>query len=174
MAKLSIYSKKRHLLFLAFLIFLAIVFATSLWKNLYVFSMATIQGSSVKFLSHEIHLGLKYVYVFKDNESIEIQKVMPGFKGLDEVNFLTFFVTKAGDIENLKEHCSVRPQSCEVRNKGRYVARAIPMNLNMDPEIWSYNSFYSERCNVYISYIGEAFGNIHREFVDRFFADNCT
>jgi hypothetical protein len=116
---------------------------------------------------------MQYVYSEKDETSIDIQKVNPWFRDLDVLDVLFFHVALPRHIEDFQDHCSLKAESCDIRGNGNYVAISIPIKHKIGSEESSYNTFHSEKCNIYIAHIGEAFGNVHRDFIDRFFEENC-
>jgi len=144
-----------------------------MWKSVSVFSVAVLQGSEVDYMGHKVYLGLDYIYLENGDESIEVQKILPWFHGSDDLSSLTFHIEKPKDLENLKEHCNVRPQGCETRGNGNYLARSILLKNYPGSEATYYNSFHSENCKVYISEIGEEFGLTHKAFIDNFFENSC-
>ena len=171
--KISIYRKKWHIFLLASLLLFTIVVSTNLWKRIFVLSVVVLQGSKIEFNNRQIYLGLDYVYFENDDGSLEVQRVLPGFKGFDDGSFLTVHTEKPTDMKNLEDHCNVKPNDCEVRGGGNYIARSILLKKYPGTEPMYYSSFHSKNCNVYISYIGEVFGNVHKNFVDNFFELGC-
>lgn len=159
---------------LALLLLCALIATTNLWQRILAISIVTAQGSKIEFQGREINVGLKYAYFDKDDESIELQKVMPGFLGFDYENFLTFRVTRPRDVEDLEEHCTMKPQSCKNSENGSYLVRSIPLKVKIGDKKNSYITFHNSVCNVFISYIGSDGGEMHRELVDNFFEESCS
>jgi len=174
MTTIPAYRKKIHIYILVFFLIVAIVFSTGLWKRIYAFSLAALQGSTILYSGYKIHLGQDYVYVESDDKSIEVQRVLPWFEDLEKGNSLIFGVRKPGDFEELKEVCGYDSQNCEIRSKGNYIARTYLLKSSPELRPISLNQFHSESCNVYIWHIGNPYAQDHRAFIDRFFMENCT
>jgi hypothetical protein len=174
MKTIPVYRRKAHIYILVFFVIVAIVFSTGLWKRIYVFSLATLQGSTIIYSGYKIHLGQNYVYVDSDDKSIEVQRVLPWFEDLEQGNSLIFDVRKPGDFEELKEVCSHDSQNCEVRSAGNYIARTHLLKASPEFGPISLNQFHCESCNVYIWHMGKPYAQDHRAFIDRFFMENCT
>ena len=171
--EMKVFRKKWHLYLLAFLLAVVVLFYPPLGTRAYTLSVAMLQGSAVNFADYKIPLGFKFLYSERDEEKIVVNKILPNFNGFNEVDFLTFRTGLVKRIQDHKDHCSQKPDSCQNRGTGSYVAMTIPIDHYIDGKQMHFNLFFSDNCDIYASHIGEPYGEEFRSLIDAFFQNSC-
>ena len=172
--EMKVLRKKWHLYLLVILLAIVVLFSPPLSTKAYTLSIATLQGNAANFADHKIPLGFDFLYSERDEEKIVVNKILPYFSGYDQTGFLTFRTGLAKRIQDHKDHCSQKPESCQNREFGSYVAMTIPIDYYVDEKQMHFNLFFSDNCDIYASHIGEPYGEEFRSLIDAFFQNSCN
>lgn len=150
--------------------------------------MSLLQGTETEFQGYKIYLGSSYLYTESEypyahndyevgvgDSSLSIDRIIPGFEGVDDAYWLEVRQGTSELIKALNQGCLEQSNECEFGDRVRYQLIAFTKPYSDPDEKETRNYYYNLNCDVFLTH--SSWDHTHDEryldFVKRFFNNNC-
>jgi hypothetical protein len=130
---------------------------------------SSLQGSETEFRGHKIYLGNSYIFT-EYSDGLSIDKIKPGFTGVEDSYFLNVGVGASERIEDLTQACLDEQNSCNRGERGSYHT----LSFTKKDSSWTSVYYYNLKCDLYLMAGNNAFDDQYSDFIERFFGNNCS
>jgi hypothetical protein len=121
------------------------------------------------FRGHKIYLGNSYIFT-EYSDGLSIDKIKPGFTGVEDSYFLNVGVGASERIEDLTQACLDEQNSCNRGERGSYHT----LSFTKKDSSWTSVYYYNLKCDLYLMAGNNAFDDQYSDFIERFFGNNCS